>query len=415
MKAPNPTFLNRAEKIHSKRKLITLILLAALSVMVLVVVFVVTVAAKQREYEEAYPDLVGRATDTTTTIEFTTASRQTTETSETSESATESETSETQLAPSIHSDTSPESSDGSESEGSQSNDPEPEVLQLEDFRFSQPRTQVASHQKRAVMLDKMKNNIETYIKSLKNTRIGFRYVSLKNGEELGINELIPIIPAGAYGLPISIVANEQIGAGILNPNEIITYQGHSKVSGSYISDKYSTGKKIYVSFLEHLMLSVNDGIASEMLLEKLGGRDNVVARINQISSYQAFDKDVYYLDHTGKEYYGSGRSSCFDMSNYIRYLYNAYTSNPSGYQSIINSLANSGIDSPIASAFGQDVPILHIYGRNKEMNAYTELAIIDGPEPIAVCIYVESSDSATVSQAFSTIAGYLSEYIKSCY
>lgn len=414
MKAPNPTFLDRAEKIHSKRKLITLILLASLSLIVLIVVFVVSVAARQKEYAQMYPDLVGKATGTTTTIEITTMSRETSETTETAETSETTETSETPLAPSIHIETTPEETSAS-GEGTSHNDPSPEVLSLEDFHFSSPRSQVVSHQKRAVMLDKMKNNIESYILKQRNMRVGFRYISLRNGEELGIRELDPIVPAGTFALPISIVLNEKFISGALKPSDIITYEGHSSVSGSYISSNYSSGKQIYLNYLEYLMLSYNDRIALEMTLDKLGGLKNIADRINSISSFQPYNKEVFYTDYSGKDHNGAGRSTCFDMSNYIRSLYNAYTSNPSGYQSIMNALANSNVDSPIASAFAEQTPILHIYGRNTEMNAYTELAIIDAQEPIAVCIYVECADKAKVAETFTTIGGYLSGYIKGCY
>ena len=57
MKAPNPTFLHKAENIRGKRRFVTLILVLILSVLVLVVAFVMAVAARQREYAELYPVL----------------------------------------------------------------------------------------------------------------------------------------------------------------------------------------------------------------------------------------------------------------------------------------------------------------------------------------------------------------------
>ncbi len=412
MKAPNPTFLDRAEKIHGKRKKITLILLAALSVLVLIVVFVVTVASKQKEYAEAYPDLVGRATDTTTTIDMTTSSRMTTAPTETTETSETTESSETPLAPSIHTETEDTSGTGSETGN---NDTSPEELNLTDFHFSSLRSQIVSHQKRAVLLDQMKNNIESYIKNQSNMRVSFRYISLRNGEELGIRELDPIVPGGTFALPVSMVLNESFTAGSLNPSEIITYAGHAAVNGSYISTNYFSGKQIYLNFLEYLMLSYNDRIALEMVLDKLGGMESIIDKINAISSYLPYDKEVFYTDYSGKDHQGAGRTTCFDMSNYIKSLYSAYTTNPAGYQSIINALANSNVESPIASSFARGTPVLHIYGRNAEMNAYTELAIIDAEEPVAVCIYVECENKAKVTETFSTIAGYLAEYIKNCY
>jgi len=410
MKAPNPTFLDRAENIRNKRRLVTLILIAVLAVTVLIVVFVMSVASYQNEYAMLYPDMVGRATDTTTTLITTTEI--TTTTTETTESSEETTTETTKLAPSLHTETTPEETT---SESTKATDSSPEKLDIEDFHFSSPNTQIASHQTRAVLLDHMKNDIENYIKTIRNSRISFRYVSLKNGEELGINELDPIVPAGTYALPVSIVTNGMAITGEIDPAKVITYEGHANVSGSYITSKYQEGKQIYLGYLEHLMVASNDNVAYEMLLKELGGLEAVVPKINEISSYQSYDKDVFYTNYAGKDYKGKGRSTCYDMSNYMRFLYRSYASNPSGYQSIINALANSTVESPISSAFKEGTPILHIYGRNKELHAYTELAIIEMKEPVAVCISIECEDEGKVSKAFADIAKYLSDYITALY
>lgn len=409
MKAPNPTFLHKAENIRGKRRLLTLSLLAILSFIVLVVVFVVSVASSQQEYSELYPDLVGRATDTTTTIEVPTGTKKTEE-STTDTSVSETETT-TELAPST---VNPDASSSTESTQDMSKT-DPEVLELENYHFATPKAQVISHQKRAVLLDKMKNDIEQYIKKVRKMRICFQYISLRTGESLGLKELDPIVPSGSYALPINIIASEMSASGQLDPNEIITYSGHKSVNGSYITSKYNTGKQISVGFLEYLSVAKSDSVALELLLSKMSGLEQVLPRINAISSFQSFDKEIYYINYEGVDSKGTGRSTCYDMGNYISYLYKSYVKNPSTYQALINSLANSDVESPLASAFAPDTKILHMYGRNNDLKGYTEVAIIDTYEPIAVCIYVESANKNDVATAFSTIGKYVNEYISACY
>ncbi|SCW64294.1 Beta-lactamase class A [Ruminococcaceae bacterium YRB3002] len=411
MKRPDPTFLHKAENIRGKRRFVTLILVLILSALVLVVSFVMAVASRQREYEELYPDLVGRATDTTTTYEYvqTSATEATTTESETSETTSES-TGETYPMPSTHSTESE-----TESTSATTTSLEPDELTEEDYHFPTQRSQVVSHQKRAVMLDNMKNQIEQYTKSLKNVRVGFQYISLKNNEQLGIRELDPIVPAGAFALPINTIAAERMMTSAMSPSEVITYQGHSAVNGSYITSNYSSGKQITLSYLAYLSLSYNDSVAQEMLLERLGGLDQIMPDINKISSFQPYDSEVYYVDYNRKDTRGKGRSTCYDMARYMEYLYHSYVKNPSCYQNVINSLAYSNTPSPIAGSFGDDVKVLHIAGRNTTMNAYTDIALIDAPEPIVVCIYVESSNTTTTATIFSTISGYVAEYINGCY
>ena len=411
MRAPNPTFLKRADDIRSKRRLVTLILTAVLLVLILIICFVVWVGSGQLLYEELYPDLVGRATDTTTTIDVAPSSA----VSSQEISGDETDTSDPDITSAGEDETSGSEEGGTDATSSSASPLEPDRLEIEDFHFSSSRSQIISHQRRAVLLDSMKNNIETYIRGLSNMRIGFEYASLKNGEALGINELVPIVPGSTFALPVNIVASELASATGRSQQQIITYTGHAYVNGSYISANYPVNKQMYYGTITHLSIANSDRVALEMLFNEIGGTENTIARINEISSFQPFDKEVFYTDFSGTDVKGSGRTTCYDMVNYLKYLYRGYMSNPSCYQNILNSMAASEVSSPLTPAFGEGVPVLHIYGRNDSVHAYTELAIVDAGEPIAVCIYIEGDNKTEVSFAFATISGFVAEYINACY
>ena len=153
----------------------------------------------------------------------------------------------------------------------------------------------------------------------------------------------------------------------------------------------------------------------EIDLTKMSGLNEVLPKIYSISAFQPFDKEIYYVNYEGVDSKGTGRTTCYDMGNYISYLYKSYVKNPSTYQNLINSLAYSDVESPLASSFAPDTKILHMYGRNNSLKAYTEVAIIDTYEPIAVCIYVESANKNDVVTAFSTIGKHVNDYISACY
>ncbi|MCR5060288.1 MAG: class A beta-lactamase-related serine hydrolase [Saccharofermentans sp.] len=409
MKAPNPTFLKKAENIRGKRRLVTLILLAVLTLLTGIVIFVVNVASSQKEYSVLFPELVGRATDTTTTIEVDPTSKTTETTEETTEST---EFTEDPLIPITVSDSGTDETTESVTETTSL---APDDLQIEDYRFVSPKTQIASHQRRAVLLDNMKNQVERYIRSVSGLRIGFEYKSLKTGEALGINELEPIVPAGTFAVPISLISDRMISENRLNPDVIITYTGHTAVNGSYIYSNYPSGKQLYYSTLPYLAVAYNDRVALEMMLAQMGGLEAIMPAINEISSFQPYDRDIFYADYSAHGYRGTARSTCYDMVNYMNALYVSYMNDPASYQRTINALAASQTVSPLRSSFDESISILHVYGRNSDLHGYTELAIIDGPEPIAVCIYVEGENNAAIMTVFKTIGDYVAEYITSCY
>jgi hypothetical protein len=103
------------------------------------------------------------------------------------------------------------------------------------------------------------------------------------------------------------------------------------------------------------------------------------------------------------------------MAEYLRYLYNGYINTPDVYQRIINDMYYSESVSPLKASFAQDTPILHIQGRNLDMGAYMECAIIDCEEPIAIVVYVEASSEEYANSVMQTIGRYTAEFVRSCY
>jgi hypothetical protein len=96
------------------------------------------------------------------------------------------------------------------------------------------------------------------------------------------------------------------------------------------------------------------------------------------------------------------------------YLYRGYMNDPDAYQPLVDDLSRSQIPSGFNTAFsGGDDLILHLAGRNDEFGEYTDIAIIDGKEPIVVCISVECDSydrSVTITADLSTL---LARYIDS--
>ena len=62
--------------------------------------------------------------------------------------------------------------------------------------------------------------------------------------------------------------------------------------------------------------------------------DMVLPRINEISSYIAFDSTTSYTNYLGQDMLGSNRSSVYDMALYAEYLYYAYLNDPEIYQDL---------------------------------------------------------------------------------
>lgn len=446
MRYPNPTFLQKASGIRHTRRNRTLIIIGVLLTVTLICVFVSRVAAMQDKYREKYPDLVGAATSTadpnatpTPAHRRTGITLPTTEsTTETTESTTEpTETTEPPIGPVIQSEDPTETAepDGSEAtvesgtvetdaDGNpvettetQNNAPDPFVEAENNFYFYNTHPlQTVSHEQRDIMLDNLKQEIQDYINNTENERICFRYISLLSNEELGINELAPIVPAGSYALPVLTLMWERASSGQLSLTGTATYAGGTEEGHfSSIVDEYSEGKQFYTRTLAYLAAARGDNLALNFIIEKLGGIEKIVPLISEISSYISFTSPVIYTDYSGLQQTGTNRSSLYDMTNFAAYLYHGYINSSDTYQYFLNDLAASEMPTAFGRAFGGDTRIIHCSGRNDQLHAYTDIAIIDCEEPIVLAVYCEceSADRAETIQA--DIATYVSRFITACH
>lgn len=415
---PDPTFLQKARKVKTGRKKRTIVAVSIIAVLILVVSFVIRMASLERDYASKYPDLVGKATDTkaTTTSESSTAKTSSTTTTE-EETTTTTELRGTIASTTAGSDSS-DSSDGSgESSGETKQNNEADVFEeIENiyFKNNYPSSKI-SHQQRAVNLDHMKRQIDDLKKNNPEVRIGFRYLSLSSGESIGVDDLSPMVPASAFNLPLRIYLCQRIAAGTTNPGTTVTYDKKPDQGSSYIADNYQPGKKFSLRSLAFYSVAYNDNFATNEVIKAIGGSENARSTIESISAYQSYWEEKMYKDYAKKEYKSKGRSTCYDMANYAKFVYTEYKNKPSVYQSLINDLSQSTTDSPISKAFGPDVPVFHISGNNKELGAYTDLAIIDSDEPLVLCIYAEASSESKAKEIMQNIAGFASSFISSCY
>lgn len=405
---PNPTFLSKAENIRKGRFVRTIVIISVVVLFVLAGLFIHFGAKMQEQYAQNYPDLVGFATETTietSAEETTTESIEATSTEETTETA---ET--TILAPVIVTETTQETIDV-EDLSAQIFD------EGEDFYFrnSYP-LQSITHEQRDVLLDALKQNVIDYIRANPNERICFRYINLDNGETSGVNDLDPIVPAGSFALPIELTYWNRVNLGYSSPNYVYTYDGSiTRGSSSFITSNYPAGKMFYLRTLANYAVARNDNYALNVILERSGGINTVWDFVSSISGYINYNEDSTYYNHRGELARGSGRSSCYDMAAYARYLYYGYLSDPDIYQPLINDLYNTTIPSPFAVAFGDDASILHIQGRNETFYAYTDVAIIDAEEPIALIVYCECSSYDRAQTIQADIATFVAQYLDACH
>lgn len=408
MKYPNPTFLNTAEKVRHTRRNITIIVIVCLCLITAVVLFVLKMASMQERYRQEFPELVGAATSTTTTVETTRKTHATTTTT-TTETTVETTT---ELAPSFATTTTIETTTTTEPT-EQVNTPDVfKELDENVYFFNKHPLQTVSHDIRDQRLDILKQSLENYINNCdKKERVCIYYANLSNNETMGVNELSPIVPAGAYNLPIEIAYYDMAAEGLVYQYDLVTYNSDVEGNSSYISETYDFGKQFYLRTLAYYAIAANDNVALTMLMNRIGGESLIYYRTNEMSCYINYTEDILYTNNLGESMRGPHRSSCYDMVEFAKRLYTSYKNNPSAYQPLINDMASSVTPSGYNVAFGEDAIVLHVLGRNSEYGAYTDVAIIDCEEPIAICIYVECKSENRAMEITAGLSNLIAAHI----
>lgn len=410
---PNPTFLTKASGIKQKRHTRALIALAIIAALSLITAFVMWEAHMQSVYKEKFPEMVGAATATHTKK----TSEETTE--ESSETTTSETTAETTTIPVPVLPTYAQTEETEETEATeQNNDPDP-LPSYEPVVFSSSHpVQSVSHEDRDMMLEALQQNIISYTNANPDTRISFRYINLASNETLGVNDLTPILPAGAWSLPTGISYCELVSDGTLSATEPVTFYGDPPEAwgyNSYIGTNYQAGKIFYVGTCLEYSVARNDTLALQYVMSRSGSLEGIWDRVSGISGYINYNNDVTYQDYTGTTMRGAGRSCVFDLAAYMEYLYRGYINNYETYLPMIGAMNVSEMPTPFRSAFGEEALILHISGRNEESHSYTDVAIIDAEEPIILAISVECSSYDRASVIMADLAGYLHNFLANCH
>ena len=411
---PNPTFLTKASGIKQKRHTRAVITLVVIAVLSLITVFVMWGAHMQSVYRDKFPDMVGFATASHThwtQTDRTTESESETTTSETSEEVTET----TALMPFIPTPTPAETAEITESTA-QDNSPDP--LPSYDpvvFSTSHP-VQSVSHEQRDMMLEGLQQTIISYNNEHSDARICFRYVNLASNETLGVNDLSPIVPAGLWELPTAIRYCELVAEGSVDPYRAdLMYYGDGDPANSWIAATYEYGKEFYMGTCVDLFLTRNDALALAYVEARIGSYEDIIETASGISNYISFGSVVTYTDYTGTVMRGGFRSCVYDLAALMEYAYYGYLNNNETFLPLMGGMNNSLMPTPFRTAFGEDTLILHICGRNDDTHSYTDVAIIDGEEPIILAISVECSSQDYGNTIMADLAGFVAEYISACH
>ena len=116
-------------------------------------------------------------------------------------------------------------------------------------------------------------------------------VFLTDNTSIGSEELVPILPSGAWALPEGILQRKYQRRQTLRLRyHNIRRFGKPRTVFSYIADNFVSGKQLYTRMLMHYALSLNDSLALGYINGFSEEPEAVAEAAAQISGYSSYVK-----------------------------------------------------------------------------------------------------------------------------
>jgi len=415
MKNPVTFSVYEARSVQKKRQVRQIILLCGVVLLLLGGIFFVYVIMQKDQIDKAFPTGVTSASfaesmETLPSLSPTPPVDTTVGTVGTSETTAATEATESSSADET---TQPADASGTTEGTSDETTVTPVVVPAVDFYIPESTAlQTVSHKVRDASFHKLQQEIQKYIDSQIDARIGFYYLNLEGGEAFGHNDMEPFTPAGAFSIPINLCLYEMYAQETASPVEMMTYTSEDVAPG----DSTIPSVKTYdLRTLAYLSMVEKDNTAIQMLLRRQGGIDPVNARLQTISNIVDYRTPVTYADYAGKMFSGRNRSSAQDMAKYMEAFYLRYMTDSLTYQALFNDLCLSSDSWGVGSSFPADVLVCHRTGSDASLGCETDVALVFAQEPFILSVNVECADQERARAIESTLGNMVYEYLLSCY
>lgn len=182
----------------------------------------------------------------------------------------------------------------------------------------------------------------------------FMYTDLESDYSFGEGEDSEIYAASVTKLPAVLYAYKLADDGKLDLDKELTYLAKYSAGGSGIIQNDSIGTKYKLSTVLEYTIRYSDNIGYAMLLDELGGR-------NQVKEYwESLGYEIHYSDNFGNLSPALG-------NGYIKEVYKYYLTGKDNAKKLVEDMENSDNSEYVKSG---DVIVAHKYGEYVEGGGY---------------------------------------------
>ncbi|MEW6183764.1 MAG: serine hydrolase [Bacillota bacterium] len=216
---------------------------------------------------------------------------------------------------------------------------------------------------------------------------GVCLIDMRSGERLGLNHDASFYAASTFKLPMNLYLWEQVAAGRVKTDTILTYKQAHYEGGTGVLQYKPIGSKFSIAALSRYSITQSDNVATNILLSYLG-RSNV---------------KTYMRGLGGKVVDDARNTTCpQDMAEYMLCLLKFASEHPQQGGILIGYLENTVFNDRIPEPLPAGIKVAHKIGNWPFTGTYNDIGYIEHPEnPYILSVFSEGTESR--GKAFQTI------------
>ncbi|KUK40951.1 MAG: Beta-lactamase [Clostridia bacterium 62_21] len=212
------------------------------------------------------------------------------------------------------------------------------------------------------LVDVLQNEKGTY---------GVYLLDLKSGHWLGINHEEPFHAASTFKLPANLYLYEQIAAGRISPQTVLTYRKEHYEAGTGLLQYRPVGSKFTIATLARYSIVYSDNVANNILISYVG-KQNV---------------KNYMRNLGGKLVSDTQNVTCpRDMAAYTLHLLKFASEHPEQGNALLDLLENTVFNDRISKPL--PVKVAHKIGNWPPTGTYNDVGYVKHPEnPYVIAVF----------------------------
>jgi len=224
----------------------------------------------------------------------------------------------------------------------------------------------------------LKEQIEIYLASQEG-HYGVYFISLKTGEEIGINENDQFFAASTIKVPVNLYLYTQFAEGKADPNKKLVYTERFYEGGTGKIQYEELGGEYSLRELSKLSIEISDNVAVNMLIAYLGR-----------SKILDFEESI--VGHPVNR--ARNFSTPKDMGMYLERIVELEQDYPELGQELIGYLENTVFNERMPKYLPEDVKVAHKIGTWPDTGSSHDVGIVYGQNPFVLSIMSEGVTDA---------------------